>query len=299
MAQQKETGKQSLSWLLLSPFTTGLTVLTIGIALTLPTSLYSLVQNLQTAIDSIESTNRISLFIKPELSDKTGQAVFEKLKNNPGIAEIELITKEAGFAELKSHSGFGEALASLEINPIPVVLSISPKDSSNPANFESLLRELSKLPEADFAQVDFEWILKVKAMIAIVNRLIFVFCLLLAIGVIVIVGNTIRLELQNRHEEIAVAKLMGATDSFISRPFFYTGVWYGLLAGTLAWCLSNLLLLYARNPVLTLAELYHSDFDLSLLGFSETFFLIGFSIFLGITGSLVVVHNHLNKLVPG
>jgi cell division transport system permease protein len=262
-------------------------------------SFHALVKNARQASAGLEATSQISLFLKPDLSDETGRKVAERLKKHPRIAEAGLITKEAGLRELQTHSGFGDALAALDFNPLPAVVSIKPKDSlASPTAMEELLAELRKLPEADFAQFDTEWLMKLRAMLTIADRGVAIFSVLLGFGVVFIVGNTIRLELQNRREEIAVAKLLGATHWFIRRPFLYAGFWYAFLGACLAWLFANLLLLLLRGPATQLAELYGSPYRLSFLSLEETELLLGGSVVLGIAGAWAVVLYHLRRLDP-
>lgn len=276
-----------------------MTVLVIAIALTIPASFHVFIKNARQASSTLEATNQISLFLKPDLTNETGGKVAEKLKKHPQIAVAELITKEAGLQELRTYSGFGDALRALDFNPLPAVVGIKPKDSlTRPEDVEKLLAELRSLPETDFVQLDTEWMYKLHAILTIAQRSVAVFSVLLSLGVLFIVGNTIRLELQNRREEIVVAKLIGATDRFIRRPFLYAGFWYGFLGGSLAWLLVGFFLLFLRGPSRRLAELYGSPYTLSFLSLSETELLIGASVLLGIVGAWIVVSYHLRELDP-
>jgi cell division transport system permease protein len=290
----------SLGRMYRKPVSTAMTVLVIAIALALPASFQILVHNAREAGGNLEATNEISVFLKPELSNEVGRKIAEKLREHPQIERVRLITKEAGLKEFQNYSGFGEALEALNFNPLPAVISIKPKDSlEHPEDAEKLLSELKKRPETDFVQLDTEWMRKLHAMLAIAQRSVGVFGALLSLAVLFIVGNTIRLELQNRQEEIAVTKLMGATNGFIRRPFLYTGLWYGLLGGVIAWLLVTFLLLLLRGPVHRLAELYGGGYELGFLSAPESFFLIALSSAMGVIGSLAVVSYHLRRLEPG
>lgn len=289
----------SLGRMYRAPIASAMTVLVIAIALALPASFQLLVKNAHQASGNLEATNRISLFLKPELANEVGRKIAEKLAQHPKIAQARLITKEAGLKEFQEFSGFGDALQALDFNPLPAVVSITPKDSlEKPEDVEKLVAELKTIAEADIVQVDTEWMRKLHAMLAFAQRGIAVLGALLSLAVLFIVGNTIRLELQHRSEEIAVTKLMGATDRFIRRPFLYTGFWYGMLGGMVAWLLVGFLLLLLRGPVRQLAQLYGGDFELSFLSLAETGWLILFSALLGIGGAWVVVSYHLRKLEP-
>jgi cell division transport system permease protein len=272
--------------------------LVIAIALALPASFHVLIRNAQQASGEFKVTHQISLFLRPDLTDEIGRKIAEKLNHRPQVKNALLLTKQAGLEELRSYSGFGDALKFLDFNPLPTVINIIPKDSVAPEDLEKLVADLEKMGEADFVQVDSQWLHKLRAILAIADRCIRMFSVLLGLGVLFIVGNTIRLELQNRHEEIAVTKLLGATDRFIRRPFVYTGFWFGFLGGGLAWLLVNLLILILRSPAKELAELYGSPFTLSFLSFTETELLLGSSVLLGIIGASIVVSYYLRKLDP-
>jgi cell division transport system permease protein len=291
------TAVASLGRMYREPIAFAMTVLVIAIALTLPASFQVMVKNAQMASASLEATNQISVFLKPELTNAVGRKLAEGLGKHPKIDEIRLITKEAGLKEFQDSSGFGGALRALDFNPLPVVLSISPKDSlTRPEDVKNLLVEIRNIPEVDFVQLDTEWMHKLNAMIAIAQRSVGILGLLLSLAVLFIVGNTIRLELQRRREEIAVTKLMGATHGFIRRPFLYTGLWYGLLGGLAAWLLVTILLFLLQSPVQELSELYGGGFELAFLSLSETGLLWLLSTLLGIAGAWAVVSYHLHNL---
>jgi cell division transport system permease protein len=298
-ALQRDTARDSLRRLRETPFASGLTILVIAITLTLPADFHALVRNAQDASAGLEAASRISLFLKPELPNDAARRLAERLRLDPRIASAQVITKEAGLQELSTYSGFGAALAALNENPLPAVVSLTPRNTrAGPEALSALLAELGTLQEADYAQFDSEWLRKLRAMLAMAERAITTFGVLLSLGVLFTVGNTVRLELQSRREEIAVSKLLGATDGFIIQPFLYTGAWYGLLGGTLAWLLSNLLILILRGPALELAALYGSSYRLAFLSVGESELLLGSSVVLGIVGAWAVAFHDLRQLDP-
>jgi cell division transport system permease protein len=162
----------------------------------------------------------------------------------------------------------------------------------------SLIKELEAMPEVDNAQYDSQWIKRLVYLLDIVNRLIIILSTLLAIGVLLIVGNTIRLSIYNRRAEIEITKLFGGTDSFIQRPFLYSGLWYGAFGGIIAWVLITVSMQMLRGPVKQLANLYASDFQLIGLGFLNSLLLVGIGIALGLFGSWISVKRHLKAIDP-
>ncbi|CAL1241673.1 permease-like cell division protein FtsX [Candidatus Methylocalor cossyra] len=293
-----ETLRASFARLWRTPLASTLTILVIALSLMLPASLHGLVRHARQAGAGLEMSSQISLFLKPELSDQSGHQLAERLKAHPDIADAQVIGKEAGLQELRSYGGFGEIVEVLGSNPLPAVVSLKPKDSADPARLEKLVAELGALPETDFVQFDSAWLSKLRALLTVAERAITVFGAVLGSGVLVTVGNTVRLEFQSRREEIEIAKLLGATDGFIARPFVYAGFWYSLLGGALAHVLANLLLLALQLPVAQLAELYGSSFRLGFLNLRETELLLGGAVALGMAGAWLVVRYELWRLCP-
>jgi cell division transport system permease protein len=170
--------------------------------------------------------------------------------------------------------------------------------ANEPDMTTALVEELGKNPLVELAQLDVQWVKRLYTFLEIANRGILVISSMLAIAVLLVIGNTIRLDIQNHREEIEVSKLIGASDAFIRRPFLYTGLWYGIFGGIVAWFITLISLLLMEDPIHKLALLYHSDFRLSGLGFSNTLLLILISCLLGLTGSWLAVSRHLKEIEP-
>jgi cell division transport system permease protein len=280
-----------------TPIASSLTIFVVAIALALPASFSALVENVRQPLDALDTTSQISLFLKPELSNEAARKLSERLRKNPRLTGATLVTKEDGLRELMTFSGFENALAALSSNPLPAVIILRPVDTDT-ASVTELLDELRTLPESDRVQFDDEWLQKLRALLAITERCALAFSVLLGLGVLFIVGNTIRLELQNRREEIIVSKILGATNSFIRRPFMHSGFWYAFLGAVLALIVSNLLILDIKQPADALATLYDSPYRLSFLSFKSTCLLLGCAIFLGIMGAWIVVGRFLREIDP-
>lgn len=280
-----------------SPLSTSMTVAVLGIALALPAGLQILVANTRALAGDWEGAARISVFLQQDTSPAAAATLAEKLRKHPGVAELKHITPDQALAEFRQLSGFGDVLDTLDENPLPAVLVITPADPAATA-VTALAAELEKLPEADRVQLDTQWLKRLHAILDIVRRAIFVLAVLFAVAVIVIISNTIRLDIQNHRAEIEVQKLVGATDAFIRRPFLYSGFWYGLLGGITAWLLSVLSLWLLSGPVRTLAGLYGSQFALDGLGLDGSLLLLGAGSLLGWLGSWVAVSRHLGEIEP-
>ena len=288
-------GRASFRRLWQTPLASLLTILVLAITLALPASFHALIQNARQPLASLETTGEISLFLKPELSNEAGRKLAGRLQHNPALTRVTLVTKEEGLKELLNYSGFADALAALDSNPLPAVIIIQPAQR-DAAAMAGLLGMLKTLPEADTLQFDNEWLEKLQTLLDVASRATAAFGLLLGVGVLFIVGNTIRLELQHRRPEIAVLRLLGATPGYIRRPFLLTGGWYAVLGAALAWLLANALLLGLSLPVNQLAALYGSSFRLAFLGVTDLVLLLIFAAMLGVSGAWIVVAYGLREI---
>lgn len=289
----------SLGRLYRTPFSTLLTTAVIAIALALPSGLLALLDNLQRVSSAWEGSSSISLFLKSAIGDARAQTLARELEEWPGVGRVRSISRDQALAEFREFSGFGEALDSLDENPLPNVLEIRPKaEQASDQDIEDLLDELGRLPEVEAAQLDLQWVRRFNVLMDIGRRGVWVVGSLLGLAVLLIVGNTIRLEIQNRRDEIEVSKLIGGTDAFIRRPFLYTGLWYGLFGAVLAWIVVSLGFWLIDAPARRLAGLYDSGFLLAGLSWSGTGLLLLFGLALGLAGSWLAVGRHLNAIEP-
>ena len=289
----------SLGHLFRNGLASTMTCAVIGIALALPIGLHVILNNVQTLSGGWDSGASISLFLKQSVSDEEAADLARKLRLHQRIESLKLVTKQAALNEFRSLSGFADALEALDNNPLPALLVIQPKPEFTTAEAaQRLVRELELLPEADIVQLDLQWVQRLQAITVIAQRAVLVLASLLGMAVLLIVGNTIRLEIQNRHAEIEITKLIGATNAFIRRPFLYTGFWYGLFGGTIAWLLVAISVTLLKGPVSNLASLYESAFDLSSLNLLNILSLLAGAALLGLLGSWLAVGKHLSAIEP-
>ncbi len=289
----------SLGALWRTPLATLMTAAVIGIALALPTGLHVLLQNVQQLSTGWEGTAQMSLFLKSDIPEKRIQALADKLRSWDGVAEVQYISREQALAEFREQSGFGGALDSLDENPLPAVLVLRPTaEATEPAQMEMLLGKVQKLEPVDLAQLDMEWVRRLSGIIEVGKRGVLLLGGLLALAILLVVGNTIRLTILSRSQEIIVTKLIGATNAFIRRPFLYTGFWYGLMGAVLAWLLVAILLGLLSDPVSRLSFLYSSGFSLDGLDLETVIILLGSGIALGLLGSWLAVGRHLQAIEP-
>lgn len=282
-----------------APLSTLLSVMVIGIALALPAGLNVLVDNTRMISGSFEGAARISVFLQRNVTDNQRDALADVLRQREDIAKVRVISADKALAEFRELSGFGEALDALEENPLPPVLVVTPADVNvTDAGIETLVADIGAMPEADIVQLDTQWLKRLNAILEIINRGLAVIAGMFALAVVIVVGNTIRLDIQNRREEIVVTKLIGGTNAFIRRPFLYTGFWYGVGGGIMACLLIGIALLIMEEPVARLSGLYGSDFTLQGLGFKGALTVLGTGALFGWLGSLVAVSRHLGEIEP-
>lgn len=281
------------------PVATFLTVAVIGITLALPAGLYVAIENVQRLAHGWEDNGQISLFLKQDVSDSAIEKLSEKIRKLPAVSWVDYVSREAALAEFKKLSGFGEALGALDRNPLPPVLVVHPAAKhARPEALQSLLRDLQRYNEVELAQLDLEWVRRLYAMLDLARQGVLILTAGLAVAVLLIVGNTIRLAVLNRRDEIEIIKLIGGTNAFIRRPFLYSGTLQGLLGGILAWLLVALGLLILSGPVHRLASLYGSLFVVENMGFLAALVLIGTGGLLGWLGSRLAVGRHLRAIEP-
>ncbi|MBK1640481.1 cell division protein FtsX [Chromatium okenii] len=299
LMQHVQNALATLGRLFDTPVPTGMTVAVIGISLAFPAALYVLADNLRTMAGSWDQTAAISLFLRYDITDAAATPLAEQLRKWPEIARVDIISRDSALNEFRALGGFEEALEQLKNNPLPIVVAIYPHAAfAAPAQLETLQNKLLRLQEADFARMDTVWLQRFQAILDLIQTGVVLLGGLLGMGVLLIVGNTIRLEILNRRIEIEIMELVGATSAFIRRPFLYAGAWYGLLGGLTAWLLVTLALILLQGSVSRLASLYRSEFPLAGLGISETLIVLSGSIALGLIGSWIAVERHLHGTEP-
>lgn len=281
-----------------APLATAMTALVIGIALALPAGLHVLTRNFAVVGHSWQESLQISLFLKDSVTAERGAALARELRGERGVARTLYISREQSLADFREHSGFAEALDILKDNPLPAVIAVTPVAELGKQGTEDLAARIAKLPEIELAKLDQKWLERLYAVLTIAERAVGIVAMLLAGAVMVIVANTIRLDIAARREEIEVMKLVGAPNSFIRRPFLYAGIWFGLLGGVLAWLLVALGVNRLAGPTQTLAQAYGASFSLSGLGPVEGLALVGLGVMLGWWAALATVSRQLAFIEP-
>lgn len=240
------------------PWATLLTIGVMAVALALPLGLGLALDNVQRFAGNVQQSRQVDVFLKQGVGTARAQALAGELRGRSDVARLELLTPEQGLAEFKKLSGLDDAIAALDENPLPSRLTLVPRGDET-----ALVAALQALPEADQVQHDAGWRKRLDGWIGFGQRLAWVLAALFGLGALLVVGNTVRLDIQSRREEIGVLQLLGASDGFIRRPFIYLGAWYGLAAGALALVLVLGAAAALRGPLDALAGSYASRFALS------------------------------------
>lgn len=299
IARHAQTFMGSLGRVVRQPGAALLTMAVIGVALALPLLLYVLLQNSRTATANWNQVFDISVYLDKKPGGARAQALAKQLRSRADVAAVRIITADEALGQFRTSSGFGTALDALRDNPLPDTLVVTPSlSASNPGGTENLKNAIAGMPDVQTVQVDSEWVERLTAMLAILRRIIWLVGALLGVGVVLVVGNTIRLDILNRRAEIEVMKLVGATDAFARRPFLYSGFWYGLGGGFLAILLVTVAVAALAGPVERLAGLYASPLKLSGLGFRWDMAVLGASVGLGWFGSWLAATRHIRAIEP-
>ncbi len=292
------TASASLGKLARQPFASLMIVLVIAVTLALPAALNLMVKNAAAISGSWESALDFSVFLERDLTLDEAEALGRLIEQRADVESVTVISSADALEEFKNQSGFGAALDQLSHNPLPHTLVVRPSPANTSQSMLVLREELSNLPETEVVQVDTDWVQRFHAILDIVRQAILIGAVLLGAAIIVIIGNTIRLDIQNRREEIEVTKLIGASNAFVRRPFLWTGFWYGLLGGLLAIGLVTLGLHLLDGPIGRLANMYQSGSQVVRFDLREIGTIMGVGVGLGLVGSWFAASRHMRRIEP-
>jgi len=299
LAQHIWAALSTLGQLCRAPLSSFLTSAVIAIALALPSGLLIWLQSAKQLSGHWENSNQMSVFLLRNSSERQARELAKQIQSWPEIQRVDYVSKQQGLEQFKRLSGLESALKTLDSNPLPDVLSVIPRaDLLDAQQLTHLKTSIEKRPHVDFVQLDMGWLQKLQALLKLGERALLFLASVLAISILLIIGNTLRLNIYNRRKEILVSKLIGATVGFIRRPFIYIGMWYGLAGASLAWLILQLMLVIMAGPVHDIAGLYNSTFQLRDLGWLESGVLFLSSIIISICGSWLATARHLRRIEP-
>ncbi len=298
-ARHAQTLVGSFGHIVKHPFGSLMTMGVIAIALALPLFLNLFLTNIRTATGNWNDAFDLSVYMDKKAGAARTGALAKQLRLRGDVAAVRVITADQAMLEFRDSSGFGKALDALSDNPLPDTLIVTPSlDASTPQGTAELKESIAAMADVQNVQLDTEWVKRLHAMLDILRRVVAFTAGLLGAGVVLIVGNTIRLDILNRRAEIEVMKLVGASDGFARRPFLYGGVWYGLGGGLLALILVAVAAAVLAKPVDSLAALYGSQFHLQGLKFLAAAQVLSLAVALAWLGSWLAATRHIRGIEP-
>ena len=277
-----------------APVASLFTVLVIGVAVAMPAGLYLLLANLDRAAGGIKPQAEVTVFLKPELSESQGKALADSLALQADVGTVEFVSKTQGVKKLEA-AGLSDIAAGLPDNPLPHALVVTPRDSS-PHTLETLGQRLKALDGAEQVLMDSDWIKRLSALMSLGRDLVFMLSILLGLALAAITANTIRLQIYAQRDEIEVARLIGATDRFIRRPFLYFGGIQGLAGGIAGALLVTLGAYLLEGSVAQVAAAYGAQFRLSALSVLDLALMLSLSAALGWLGAYFAVGQALRQV---
>lgn len=289
----------ALGRLLRRPLSTLLTTLVIAVALALPAGLWLVVKNARAATGDLATAVQVTAYMKVGTPIARADQLARQLRERPEVASVRVIPAEQALKEFREYSGFGSALDALTDNPLPHALVVQPSvEQRDGGTIEALRAFLTAAPDVDIVQADAEWARRLAALLDVLRTLFLAAAGLLAVGVLAVIGNTIRLEIGARREEIEVTKLVGGSDAFVRRPFLYAGLFQGLFGGLLSLGLVALVIASVEAPIARLTALYGGRFRLGGLSLEEAGIVLLVGASLGLFGAWIGAARHLSRIEP-
>ena len=279
------------------PLGSSMTIAVIAIALALPSGLHVMVNNVRILSGSLEAAVDFTVYLDMSVDEESAQVLARDVEARPDVNRAVLIDRAQALEDFRAYSGFGEALDALEENPLPHALVVRPAGGTQ-GDVEALARDLDEMQQTALVQLDTAWVDRLRSLAELANRAVGIATVLLSLAVVVVIGNTIRLEINNRREEIEVIKLVGGSDGYVRRPFLYLGLCYGLGGGIVAAITTAAGLGLISPPARSLAQLYESGYRLVGLNAAQTVLLLGGGAILGWAGAVIATARHLRDVDP-
>lgn len=292
-----QSAADSLARVLQAPVSSMMTWLVIGIAIALPSGLWVLLDNVTVLSERLDTPTQLSLFLDDAVDDEQAFSLAAQLRQRADVREVIFLDRDAALAEFAQRSGMLEITDSLTDNPLPHLLLLTPAAEA-PALLQTLQRDMASLPDVQEVLLDTLWLQRLQSLMDLGRRAVQLLAVLLLAAVVLILGNTIRLAIESRREEIIIIKLVGGSDPFVRRPLLYTGLWFGLGGGVVAALLVVMGTALLAPAVETLARSYQSEFLLTGLGVVDSLQLVLLGGLLGLLGAWLAVARHLRAIEP-
>ncbi|SMY17538.1 permease-like cell division protein FtsX [Photobacterium aquimaris] len=300
-AIHRQQASSALKDMFRRPLGNFLTLAVLAVALTLPCTFYLMAKNITAVADAWQNPSQITLYLKHNTSNDDGQALADKIKNWSQVNSVKYITAEQGLEQFRQNGGFEKALSLFDEqnNPLPAVVIVEPNnDWQTTAKANELAQKLGQQNHVAEVRLDKDWLQRLAAIQQLAVALALLMSGLMLFAVFLIVGNTLRLQVLSHKDEIQVMKMVGATDSYILRPYLYVGVWYGLIAALIAWGLTQGVTLLLGDAVAKLSDLYGSHFRMLGLSWDESLIMVMVATFLGLMAARLAAGRHLREIKP-
>ncbi|MCD9499391.1 permease-like cell division protein FtsX [Photobacterium carnosum] len=300
-AIHRQQASSALKDMFRHPLGNFLTLAVLAVALTLPCTFYLMAKNITAVADAWQNPSQITLYLKHNTSNDDGQALADEIKNWSQVNSVKFITADQGLEQFRQNGGFDKALNLFDEqnNPLPAVVIVEPKsDWQTTAKANELAQKLGQQKHVAEVRLDRDWLQRLAAIQQLAIALAFLMSGLMLFAVFLIVGNTLRLQVLSHKDEIQVMKMVGATNSYILRPYLYVGVWYGLIAALIAWGLTQGVVLLLGDAVAQLSNLYGSHFRMLGLNWDESVIMIMIATFLGLMAARLAAGRHLREINP-
>lgn len=298
-SSHRDSARLALQRVAGSPFSTLMIVLVMAIVLALPMGLSVLIVQVERLGIDWQRAAQLSVYLEDELDAEGAVKLQQQIDALAEVEATQLLDRELALAEFQQHSGLGDALQQLAYNPLPNLILVTPQSIDGGAEALQPLRDqLAQMTGVDEVQIDLLWVERLTSILKMVERFTGGLAILLIIALLLVMANTIRLAIESRREEILVVKLVGGTDAFVRRPFLYLGLYYGVLAGALAWLLVFAGLAWLNTTVEEVAALYQSDFSLAKMPLPDGVMLMAGSMLLGLLGAWLAVGRHIREIEP-
>ena len=293
----RRIARGSASRLLQTPASSLVTLFVVAVALLLPALLFGLNSNLASLLDGFQKSAQVTLYLQDSVSEADGQEISDDLLTRSDTENAYYVSPSQALDEFGASSGLEDLLIEMTANPLPGAIVLTPSDVSSSA-VDELARQLQELSQVDVVQIDSLWLQKLAAISNLVSAIGSVLAVIVILGLFFVVGNTIKLAIENRKAEILVIKLVGGGDMYAARPFLYTGLLYGLGGGILATLLQRIVLATFNLNLEVLMRLYESDFQLRGFGLMSSLLIIVAGATIGWTAALMASLRHIRAINP-
>ena len=278
------------------PLASLMTVAAIGLALALPAGLSAVLQNMEGLAEAWGEARSFSIYLKPNVSVAVAEQLAGDLQRNPSVGTVRRISPKEALAIMEGRGEFAPAIETLEENPLPWTLVVSPAPGASESEFLALQDTAATLEEVEQVRADTQWLQRMSAILALAGQAMLLVLVMVLVALVVIIGNTVRLEIQRQRDAVEVMSLLGASRGYVRRPFLYQGFWFGLGGGLVAVLLVRVGLWTLGGPFADLMSLYDSDRALSGASWRQELLILGTGALTGWLGAWRAVAGQLRTI---